>query len=187
MQYIDDMSRIREIEKEYDLPELTGTYKQVAWARKIRANILFHLKYLVDNLNPDLLVHFNAIREQEEAKYWIDDRDSQWSYINSANACFFQQVFPEKFVYRPTHPVKEGMVDIIHMDGYVYYRYKSDADFRRIMGDLKYAGSGTRYGYPQWLEKRAKLLLLCGFTLNSDTELSVDQSIDIPEDLLDED
>lgn len=187
MQYINDISRIREIEKEYGLPELTGTYKQVAWARKIRVNILFHLKYLVDNLNSDLQVHFNFIRKQEEAEYWINDRDSQWTYINSANSCFFQQVFPEKFVYHPAHPVKEGMVDIIHMDGYVYYRYRSDADFRRIMGDLKYIVGGTWYGYPQWLEKRAKLLLLCGFTLNCDEKIAVDQSIDIPEDLLDED
>lgn len=68
-----------------DLPALTGSDKQVAWATTLRAAAVKNLRAtrdlvqpFADNGNADA-VHsisiINAVLAQAQAKYWIDNRD----------------------------------------------------------------------------------------------------------------
>lgn len=58
-----------EMEQEYDLPALTGTERQVAWARQIRHNFFL-------NDGARLREKYRqALREQTEARFWIDNKD----------------------------------------------------------------------------------------------------------------
>ena len=68
-----------ELENKYNLPELTGSEKQVAWAKKIRANM--YKKFEEDfqghfgDADPRL-DNFKAwMKEKTEAKWFIDHRD----------------------------------------------------------------------------------------------------------------
>lgn len=55
---------------QYNLPELTGTEKQVAWATTIRNNALGE----VAKLNPTEKF-WDLARKQSTAKWWIENRD----------------------------------------------------------------------------------------------------------------
>ena len=187
MRYIEDPVRISRIEADLGLPDLIGTPKQVKWARKIRANILFHTKYILDNHYRELQDFYDFVKNIEEASRWIDMKDKQWQQIDAANECFFRQDFPEMHVYRPESPSKEGMVTILHLDGLVWYKYPYDADFNRIMHQLKCSAGFVRHEDPWYLKQRAKTLLLSGFTLNCDREIDVEPAVLIPEDLMDDD
>ena len=187
MLYIDNPADVFRIEREMGLPELIGSPKQVKWARKIRVNILVPLKYLSEHGEPVYAEVFKKYLEETQARFWIDDRDRQSRYLSSANIVYFMQAFPEKHVYTPKTMVKDGIVDIIHLDGGVYYKYKRDRDFKRIVENCcRYVG-GAWYGYETSLGRVPRDLLMSGFTINCDTELVIDTTIDIPEDLLDED
>lgn len=68
-----------EMESKYSLPELTGSEKQIAWARKIRANI--YRKFEEDfqghfgDAEPRLDAFKNWMKEKTEAKWYINHRD----------------------------------------------------------------------------------------------------------------
>ena len=187
MLYIDNPADVFRIEREMGLPELIGSPKQVKWACKIRVNMLVPLKYLSEHGEPVYAEVFQRYLAETQARFWIDDRNRQSGYLSSANMVYFMQEFPEMHVYTPKTKVKDGIVDIIHLDGGVYYKYKRDRDFKRIVENCcRYVG-GAWYGYDTSLRRVPRDLLMSGFTINCDTELVVDTTIDIPEDLLDED
>ena len=67
---------IAEQEKAENLPELEGSEKQVAWAKKIRIELLNEVKDFMQDFKQD--EHTKAFTEwvkgQKSAKFWIDNR-----------------------------------------------------------------------------------------------------------------
>ena len=188
MIYMKDTSKIARIAAELRLPYLSGTDKQRAWANVIRANILSAMRYLMENTELVSPEEFELAKKQDTSRYWIDRRDDALLLIDSANAHYFMHVFDvERNIYRPDNPTKEGTVDIIHDDGIVYFRRKKfDRDYARIVDNLVYIGYDVRFGYPHQLMPIVERLLMSGFTINIDQEISIKKEM-IPEDLLDDD
>jgi hypothetical protein len=75
--------QISEIETEYSLPSLTGSEKQIAWARKIRATLLVSVLDHIANArrateDRKALRRDRTIRGAQaatEATFWLDNRD----------------------------------------------------------------------------------------------------------------
>ena len=60
---------LESVEK-YNLPELTGSEKQIAWAEEIRAK-------LVSKVSKPTEKFFELVNTKTSAKWWIDNRDVQ--------------------------------------------------------------------------------------------------------------
>src|SRR3954470_13294579 len=84
--------QISEIEIEYSLPALTGSEKQIAWARKIRATLLgaaldhiTHARRATEDrkaLRRDRTIQ--GARVTTDAAFWIDSRDEYAAGIEAA-------------------------------------------------------------------------------------------------------
>lgn len=78
---------IAEAESAYGLCALTGSPKQIAWAREIRAakvrEIMSWIDHVRGNMQPNLLTQFDdqvdgllaLISANDRSKYWIDNRE----------------------------------------------------------------------------------------------------------------
>lgn len=66
-------------------PQLTGTQKRIAWAEKIRAELINKVNYLNSSLNHEdedekalsdkaFLLFFQEWQKETDAKWWIDNR-----------------------------------------------------------------------------------------------------------------
>ena len=60
--------RNKEIAEQYDMPDLSGTEKQIVWANTIRADFLDYCE------KHELAAEF-LINTKTDAKFWIDNRD----------------------------------------------------------------------------------------------------------------
>ena len=89
----------------YNLPPLVGSDKQVAWAEKIRLEVIGKLEAVVadpvgkflenidpecpdehrnefiDSIAPTVLAKFNLLIRVVEAKFWIEVRGEKWSLV----------------------------------------------------------------------------------------------------------
>ena len=185
MVYTKDVFKIEEVEADMGLPELTGSKKQVEWATHIRVNMLLAMKYLMENAVEVSQEDFEEAKNDVSASNWIDNRHFAFHYIEMVNEHFFSQDFPEKYLYFSENREKEGFVDILHGERIVYYHYRYDRDFRRIMKGKHYV-PGAWYENEGALRKTARMLLSCGFSINSDRELNIPR-VTVIQDLLDED
>lgn len=72
-----------EQEKAENLPELEGSEKQVAWARKIRIELLDEVKDFMHNFKEDEQTKaFTAwVKGHKSAKFWIDNRTASAQQI----------------------------------------------------------------------------------------------------------
>lgn len=69
-----------ESESENDMPELSGSEKQIAWARSIRADRINEFYELIANASGDekdavVAKVIGWMRTKTEAKFWIDTRE----------------------------------------------------------------------------------------------------------------
>ena len=74
-----------EAAKDMNLPALTGTEKQVAWAETIRQQLLADLDSFIyrstrGEMNPQLLGALEQVKSRAEARWWIDNRGMDMSY-----------------------------------------------------------------------------------------------------------
>ena len=71
------------IEERLDLPDLSGSEKQIAWARKIRASLLADILHEISQARRATEAQRSSRRAQvmegalfrTEASWWIDNRD----------------------------------------------------------------------------------------------------------------
>lgn len=84
----DAAAAVDAMEVEFALPPLTGSDKQVAWARKIRADKIADVRKWMDGLRAqaerlgkieeyetEAAAIMQMLAEKTEARYWIDNRD----------------------------------------------------------------------------------------------------------------
>lgn len=72
--------KMQNFEKEYELPALEGTPKQIAWARDIRKDILTSISYYIDHeensrkkqLGIEMMDFFSA---KDTSRFWIENRE----------------------------------------------------------------------------------------------------------------
>lgn len=76
-----------EAAREMNLPQLTGTEKQVAWAETIRQKVLANIDtYIYKSVeeerrnDPKIWQALEHIRNKTEARWWIDNREIDWSW-----------------------------------------------------------------------------------------------------------
>lgn len=60
-----------------NLPALSGSEKQIAWAGKIRLQMIETIRRVtdIDNLDPRSRSMFDELKGKTEARWWIDRRD----------------------------------------------------------------------------------------------------------------
>ena len=58
-----------------NLPDLTGSEKQVAWAEKIRDGIILDWENIEQQIEPRDEKFINWLKNQIEARFWIDNRE----------------------------------------------------------------------------------------------------------------
>lgn len=152
--------------KDYDLPELSGTEKQVAWAMKLRVDFIEWVEKERDNnlrrcknaseekklefINQvDAAVAY-GVRKYKEARFWIDMRDD-WvgtfqkflkekeSERNMPKDVKRELLEEEKqLIVSPEEKRKAGVVTIGIEDGTISAKYDKDDDFNQTVRRLGY-------------------------------------------------
>lgn len=86
-QAADKADEVKAVEDEAGLPEMTGSVKQIAWARKIRAEKVGEIVTYIDTMRAKVPADKTEIYEQRvalvmtglagktSASWWIDSRD----------------------------------------------------------------------------------------------------------------
>ncbi len=157
---------------EMELPLLTGSEKQVAWATTIRNEYINKVSRIA-SANPDKKVKVNdmiitaaewskafdiLLVEQTSARFWIDNRASSVLWNEIASQCEKLYNIPEdvqsediqnkqELTVAPKEIKKSGIAEIeIHND-HVIARYPKDNDFREIVknNDFKWSGSAWEF------------------------------------------
>lgn len=142
------MQKQRKKAAENNLPKLSGSEKQIAWANTIRMK--FYEKY--SNGQNDIET---IISDKTEAKFWIDNRN----YLDSS----FIEEYSEKIKERQQHKemvesnavwpkeIKhDGIVEIIEQyknmyDYRISLKYKKDAEFTALVKSCGYSWDGKEW------------------------------------------
>lgn len=142
-----------------ELPELTGSEKQIAWANKLRLEwidtVSARLKPGSKNYERDSAFIPYVLARATEAKTWIDCRES-WKMI----VLKYQQDYLLEFetgvtveeaaaepaveVTAPESQKYSGCVEIAQTDTAVEARYVKDEDFRQLVKGLGYEWDGDK-------------------------------------------
>jgi len=158
----EENAKAAEVNKEYGLPELIGTPKQVAWAETCRRDLIAKIQKVIDEelehideSKKDvplkrLTIALQHIMSQESAAWWIDNRGLEGRYeIVSLLAKHYKEANsePEKKLIeaekiaieaeatvRPENPVTETVAEILVKDDSVeiVFPEKRD-DFRELV------------------------------------------------------
>lgn len=68
----------------FDLPELTGTPKQISWAETLRNKVFRELNKVFRELNEEAPAEFVVwLKGQTESRFWIDNRGASVSYLQA--------------------------------------------------------------------------------------------------------
>lgn len=95
-----------EIEAELGLSPLTGSDKQVAWAKCIRAPYLKQYKEMMPSIEtskPEMIeIMYNWLCDKSESKFWIDNRDYFNVYSNPEARQYMRDIAAiYQSLYRP--------------------------------------------------------------------------------------
>lgn len=137
--------------KEYGLPELSGSEKQIEWALRIRQEFLE--SFLEEGQNNEQMLSVASFLEENTcAHFWIDNRktlvDAFYAYTNDkTNRPSFSESYAEAIeVTAPENQVYDGLVRIECPEGKIFAYYEKNENFRHVVKDL---------GYKWNVEKRA--------------------------------
>ena len=157
-----------EAAKDMNLPALTGTEKQVAWAETIRQQLLADLDTFIyrstrGEVNPQLLGALEQIKSKTEARWWIDRRGMDMSHefrrmledmTKEAKVAMLQppkEVIMEakaEATVRPENPKTETVAEIRVLDNAVEIDFPEKRDdFREFVKkqfNMKWSGSFWR-------------------------------------------
>lgn len=140
--------RSREKAAENNLPKLSGSEKQIAWANTIRMQ--FYEKY--SNGQNDIAT---IISEKTESKFWIDNRN----YLDSSFIEEYAEKIKEKQQHKemvesnavwPKEIKHDGIVEIVEKykntyDYRISLKYKKDAEFTAIVKSYGYSWNGNEW------------------------------------------
>lgn len=154
--------------KEMQLPELTGTEKQIAWAITIRSNLIKELSTFFTNAGEKVRVEdkklvsidelseaFDFILETKtSAKFWIDNRssyDCKKKILEAYNEMKSEESIPEdvkeELTVVPNRAEKSGVVKITCEDNVIKAEYVRDDNFIKIVKSKGYKWNGSFWGY----------------------------------------
>lgn len=133
---------------ENNLPKLSGSEKQIAWANTIRMQ--FYEKY--SNGQNDIAT---IISEKTESKFWIDNRN----YLDSSFIEEYAEKIKEKQQHKemvesnavwPKEIKHDGIVEIVEKykntyDYRISLKYKKDAEFTAIVKSCGYLWDGNEW------------------------------------------
>ncbi|MDD5486725.1 MAG: hypothetical protein PHW65_04145 [Dehalococcoidales bacterium] len=145
-----------EAAKEMNLPELTGTEKQIAWAETIRQKMLADIdEFIFRNVNkeqrnaPKLREAIEHIKSKTEARWWIDNRKVEYRYEfahlleNAAQEAEskYHEPAPEvvaeskaEATVRPEEPKTETVAEIRPLENAIEISFpEKREDFREIV------------------------------------------------------
>lgn len=176
--------------KEYGLPELTGTGKQVAWANTLRKQWIEKVEseirtWITDDESRDEEVRKALKRVVEEhlintvdARWWIDNRNTSiYRFLEEAEKKYLktpQMQVPkeieeqaiEEMTIRPSEPVTNLVAEIRIQDNLVIVEYpERNEEFRLLLRGLKFTWQNGR-----WERKTG---IKSGSPLDRATELGV--------------
>jgi hypothetical protein len=161
-----------EVAKEMNLPELTGSEKQVAWAETIRQQMLagidnFVYHYIKDEHRNDLKIQepIQSIRAKTSASWWIDHRGDTKSpsYVKRLLEAEYgalkkeQAQAPKNIVdtakieatVRPENPKTETIAEISALENAIKISFPEKRDdFREIV-----KGMGFKWDNGHWRRK----------------------------------
>lgn len=160
----------RKKSEEMELPQLTGTEKQIAWANTLRlqfveletmySSIKQEISWylyennmdasIVSNVKDDMifLVKDKIISEQKTSSFWINHRcDIKKEFIKQIISYATRVYIPEEVIketiIEPESVNHLGYVEIIADEDKVSAKYEKDYDFINIVRSLGYKWSGT--------------------------------------------
>lgn len=153
--------------KKMELPELSGSPKQVAWANSIRMEFLEKIRVLLESIKSHKDDHRDCesfitedlvyssqewlLGNKIDASYWIDTRHSDaLDFIKYAREEMKKDDIPKevkqeveeeyvKLIVKPESFEKGGIVTIKVNGGKIEALYEKDNDFRNIMKSLGYS------------------------------------------------
>jgi hypothetical protein len=155
-------------------PQLTGSDKQVAWATKIRQDILGKLASGIKPECADLLARCidRITAEHTSASWWIDRRETILirGELNRIAAAIAANPEPEAAQEAVQHPAKAaetektiaepqdrkhgGIVGIQVTDQSVSAKYRKDDDFRDLVKDLGYTWDSKTFAWSMQIGAR---------------------------------
>lgn len=150
--------------KEMELPELSGSEKQVAWANTIRIDFIKFVEAKIeearncetysDEKKDEILCALDhCTRTHTEARYWIDNRvdkqhllSSMKEYRDKEDSVIPEEVETEikeekaRLTVSPENVLKSGVVEISYSEGEkdIYVKYIKDSDFMKVVKSLNY-------------------------------------------------
>lgn len=151
-----------EAAKEQELPALTGTDKQIAWAETIRQKLLERIGKSLSNVKEeckeDAMMALDRITQQASSSWWIDHRHIE--RMREMDELLMEQIKAAKkenetkepvvieasveATVRPENPKTETVAEIKPLNNAieVYFPEKRE-DFRNLIKEQLYEWSGT--------------------------------------------
>jgi hypothetical protein len=159
-----------EAAREMNLPQLTGSEKQVAWAETIRQKILANIDTFIHQEireerrnDPKLLEAIEHIKSKTDASWWIDHRTADWSWEikhlleKAAKEAKEKRMAPPPEVVaeakieatvRPENPVTETVAEIRALENSIEIVFPERRDdFRQLVKQelkMKWDGKWVR-------------------------------------------
>ena len=150
--------RAKEVAEQYDMPGLSGTDKQIAWANAIRADFL-------DYCEKHELVAEPLINTETGAKFWIDNRDHICDKefvlcyedilerkLQASRFLPEDTIIPTSQKYSDTVEITE-YVDLGGVDRYIKLCYMKNSDFISLVKSRGYEWSQHVGGWCKALPK----------------------------------
>ena len=148
-------NKIEKIKEEFNLPELNGTEKQVAWATSIRFEKIigiiekFNKEDNMTNISKKMQdIFVDQIEKIDDARFWIDNRDAENNEIlkQMRNRAMCEATkkeekskdIPAGSVLKPNNPKKEGAAEVKIEDNNIILMYKKDGDFILLAKSKKF-------------------------------------------------
>lgn len=132
--------------QELELPVLSGSEKQVAWANVIRQNVLY---YIEEHYPTDLGLKLRAylLETRTKASDYIDSRNNIRKFVLSVltemteapRDIAAEKAVAEESTLAPTNKTHSGEVEIIIKKNTIYAKYIIDEDFRLLVRSLGYS------------------------------------------------
>lgn len=141
-----------ELEKyitELELPQLSGTQKQIEWANELRAKRIKRILETVQN-NVQYDITLKQLSQQTNSAFWIEHRyDSDREFLDYLKQMIekqeermmendIPQEIQEEFVIHPETSQHNGTVEISINETEVRVRYKKNETFREIVKRRKF-------------------------------------------------
>ena len=161
-----------EASKKMELPELSGSPKQVAWANTLRLSWIKEHESLIGRVHESIEKGQKVVikdyepeiteeklikamellkRKKTEARFWIESRNNYTAFfMNEADKLDIPEDVQEeinmeeaRLTVQPDSPSKEGIVKIFASEKNISTIYVKDEDFMKIVKELNYKWNGA--------------------------------------------